>query len=189
MRESLARALSGPVSLMEDEWRERPVDRLHALASAQMERANRTAREAHLASLGVSLIALKAANRADELDRAIKRLVACIMWVRPAPTEKMALKVARQAIQETIIDFCPTCKGTGEVPDQEGLDGAQRMRVCPSCGGHGRRRYSNEERISGLQIHAGELHKVNRYLTEALTFISRAEDEAIRTAARLLERW
>jgi len=189
LKEILARSLVGPISLMEDEWRERPIDRVHALASSQIERASRTAREAHLSSLGVSMIALKAANRADELERAVERLVTCILWIRPKPTEALAEKIARQAVMETVVDFCPTCRGAGEIPDQEGLDGAQRMKVCPSCGGHGKRRYSNQERISALQIEAGELHKVNRYLTEALTFISRGEDEAIRTAARLLERW
>jgi hypothetical protein len=174
---------------MEDEWRERPVDRLHALASAQIVRADRAARASHLASLGVSLIALKAANRPDEIGRAIERLTSCMFWRKPYPSVRMAEKVSHQAIMEWVIDHCPTCSGTGEVPDQDGIDGAQRMKVCPSCGGHGKRRYSNAERIAALEIRGDELHKVNRWLSDALGYISRAEDEAIRTATRLLERW
>ena len=189
MKEALAKALSGPVSLMEDEWRERPVDRLHALASAQIVRADKAARDSHLSSLGVSMIALKVANRPDELGRAIERLTVCLGWIQPKLTEGMALKVARQAIHEYIVDFCPTCKGTGEIPDQEGIDGAQRMKPCPSCGGHGKRRYSNQERIYSMEIEPGEYHKLERQLTRAMNFISVAEDEAIRTAKRLLERW
>jgi hypothetical protein len=174
---------------MEDEWRERPVDRLHALASAQIVRADRAARASHLAGLGVSIIALKSANRADELSRAIDRLATCLLWRQPSPTEEMAKRIARQAVQECVIDFCPTCHGAGEIPDQDGIDGAQRMKVCPTCGGHGKRRYSNGERIEALQIHPGELHRCNRWIGDALGFISLAEDEAIKTANRLLERW
>ena len=133
-RESLAHALSGPVSLAEDEWRERPVDRIHALAAAQSA-YGRTARESALSALGVSLIALKSANRADEYVRSVDRLAHLLRKTKPKPNAELRIRIARQAVHEHIVDFCPTCRGTGEIPDQEGLEGAQRMKPCPECGG------------------------------------------------------
>lgn len=188
MREALAKALSGPINL-DEQAHERPVDRLHALASAQIDRANRTARAAKLASLGVSIIALKHANRPDEYNRSITRLADCLAWPKPRPSQEVRLRVARQAVQEWVIDFCPTCKGVGEVPAQEGLEGAQRMRECPECGGHGKRRYSDAERLTALELEAGDYVKMARWMADAMGFIARAEDEAVRSAKRLLERW
>lgn len=188
MREALAHSLSGPINLDERDW-ERPVDRLHALASAQIKNARRTAREAHLSSLGVSLIALKSANRADELSRAISRLADCLGWIKPRPTSAMRLRIARQAINEYVIDYCPTCQGRGEVPDQDGLEGAQRMKPCPECGGHGKRRYSDAERMSGLEVERAQYAQAERWLCEGLAFMAIAEAEAVKTARKLLERW
>lgn len=184
MRESLAHALSGPVSLQEDEWRERPVDRLHALAAAQVVG---TSRQSRLSALGVSLIALKAANRPDEWARAVDRLAECLAWTKPRPSVSLRMRASRQAIQEFTIDFCPTCKGTGEIPAHDGLEGAQRMRPCPECGGHGKRRYTDRERALALELDDHRL--MSRVMADAMGLIAAAEDEAIRTAQRLLERW
>lgn len=185
MKESLAHALSGPVSLAEDEWRERPVDRLHALAAAQSA-YGRTAREAALSALGVSLIALKAANRADEYVRAVDRLAHMLRKAKPKPNAELRIRIARQAVHEFIVDFCGTCQGRGEIPDQEGLEGAQRMKPCPECGGHGKRRYSDSER---LELIGGEAKFCGRWMADAMALISEAESEAVRTANKLLEKW
>lgn len=187
-KEQFAHCLSGPVSLAEDQWRERDVDRLHALAASQVKNADRAARQSHLASLGVSLIAVKAANRADEYARAVAKLAQMVRReARPRPSNTICLSVSRQAIQEYVVDFCPTCSGKGEVPDLEGLEGAQRMKPCPECGGHGKRRYSDSERAEAI---GAENEKRAAYLISRANYlISMAEDEAIRGARRLLERW
>lgn len=188
-KEAFAHCLTGPISLAEDQWRERDVDRLHALASSQQLRANRTARESHLSSLGVSYIALKSANRPDELARAISKLAAFLQDFKPRANSEMRQRIAMQAIMECVIDFCPTCKGTGEIPAQDGVDGAQRMKECPECSGHGKRRYSDAERMGALQAPADDLFKIQRQLDFAISVLAEAESEAVRTAKRLLERW
>lgn len=192
MKEALAHALSGPVSLAEDEWRERPVDRLHALGSAQIERANRTARDSHLSSLGVSIVALRDANRPDEYARAIDRLSMLMRDMRPRANGEQCLKISRQAVHESVISFCPMCHGAREVPAQDGLDGAQRMVPCPpvdGCGGTGMRRYSDAERMEALGVQRSDLDKINAQMDYAHRLLAQAESEAIRTAIRLLERW
>ena len=188
MREALAKSLSGPVNL-DEQAHERPVDRLHALASSQIERANRTARASKLASLGVSLIALKHANRADEYARAVERLADLLILARPKKSELFRVTISRQAIMEHCIDLCPCCKGAGEIPAQDGLDGAQRMKVCPECGGHGKSRYTDEERRVNLLLKAEEYNMGARFMAEAMGLIAEAEDQAIRSARQLLERW
>ncbi len=196
-REALAHALSGPVSLAEDQWRERDVDRLHALASAQIGKGIRTEREALLAGLGKSWIALRDSRRTDEMPEVLSGLIACLMWSRPRPTVKAADKVARWVIIERVHENCPTCKGRKEIPDTDRMagriftegDGAVPMRMCPECNGTGKHRYSNAERISGMGINAGELHKYDRLLCDAEMWLAQAESQAIRSTMRLLERW
>lgn len=197
MREALASVLAGLSSLQEDDFRERPVDRLHALASAQVSNYTRTEREAHLAALGKSWIALRDALRADELPAVVEGLIVCLMWTRPKPTVKAANRAARWTIVERVQENCPTCKGKMQIPDLEKMggrifaegDGAVPMRVCPECNGTGKHRYSNRERIEGLGIEAGELHKYSRLLSDAEMWLSQAESQAIRSTVRLLERW
>lgn len=196
-RESLAHALSGPISLQEDEYRERPVDRLHALASSQVVNFTRTEREAHLAALGKSWIALRDAMRVDELPAVRDGLIVCLMWSRPKPTVKAADKAVRWTIIERVHEACPTCKGKMQIPDTDKMggrvfaegDGAVPMRVCPECNGTGKHRYSNQERIAGLEIEAGELHKYARMLADAEMWLSQAESQAVRSTMKLLERW
>lgn len=193
-RESLAHALSGPISLQQDEYRERPVDRLHALASAQIRRANRTARESHLASLGVSFIALKAANRPDELERAVEKLAKFLECLKPKVTDDRRKLIARQSIFETVLDFCPRCRGTKEVPDRDDVDGAQRMKPCPAeeeggCGGSGKRRYSDHERLAALKAGRDEIADVQAHMARAIGILGEAEVQAIKSAKMLLARW
>lgn len=197
MRESLAHALSGPVSLAEDQWRERDVDRLHAVAAAQIAKATRTEREAHLAALGKSWIALRDAARIDERSAVLSGLIACLMWSRPRPTVKAADRAARWVILERIHEACVTCKGKAEIPDTERMsgrvftegDGAVPMRNCPECNGTGKHRYSNQERIEGMGIGAGELHKYAKLLCDAEMWLSQAESQCLRSTVLLLERW
>lgn len=192
MREALAKCLSGLVNLDENDHSERPVDRLHALASAQIQRANASARSSKLSSLGVSLLSLKYANRPDEYTRAAHRLMELLRWSKPQRGVTFRLKIARQAVQEHIIDHCPRCGGSGEVPAHDNVDGAQRMKPCPpdegGCGGHGKRRYTDRERAAAMELDRQDYHAASRLMAEALGFISLAEDEAIKTAKRLLER-
>lgn len=177
-RETFAHCLSGPVSLAEDQWRERDVDRLHALASA--------ARGSALSSLGVCLIGLKTANRPDEYSRSIEYLTFFLKHSKPRPPLLTREAVATQAIREWLIDFCPVCHGKGETEAQEGQEGAQRMKSCPECQGHGKRRYSDMERRATI---AGKRHEIERWMADALATISQAEAQAQRTAVQLLERW
>jgi hypothetical protein len=170
---------------MEDQWRDRPVDSLHALAAA-LSSFGRTARESALATLGVSLIALKSANRADEYVRSVDRLAHMLRKTKPKPNAELRIRISRQAVHEHIVDFCGTCQGRGEIPDQEGLEGAQRMKPCPECGGHGKRRYSDSERV---ELIGAPLRDVNRWMADAIALISEAESEAVRSASKLLGRW
>lgn len=194
MREALASVLSGLSSLQEDDYRERPVDRLHALAAAQQAAINKTARAAHLAGLGVSLIALKVANRSDEMERAVSRLTKHMKDCRPRPNEEMRRKIARQAIFEFVLDFCPRCRGAKEVVDAPGIDGAQRMKPCPpesdgGCGGSGKRRYSDSERMESLGAKEDDLLRIQRQMSYAMSVVGEAEYEALSGAKKMLEKW
>jgi hypothetical protein len=183
MREALAHALTGPINLDEQDW-ERPIDRLHALAAAQAVGVNRSARECALSSLGVSLLALKAANRPDEYSRTLNKLIDCLYWLKPRPSRTVAMVVARQAIMESVVDHCPTCQGRGEIFNTEGV-----VKQCVECRGSGKRRYSDAERLEALQLDGKEFDRANRQLGEALKFLAMAEAEAIRTAKKLLEKY
>lgn len=197
MKEALAHALSGIASLAEDAWRERPVDRLHALASSQISNGVRTEREAILAALGKSWMALRDARCTKEMPEVLDGLIACLMWSRPKPTAKAADKVARWIIIERVHENCPTCRGRKEIPDTDKMggreiaegSGAIPMRECPECKGTGKHIYSNRERIEGMGIGAGELHKYQKLLFDAEMWLAQAESQCIRSTKRLLERW
>ena len=185
MREALAKALSGPINLDEQESRERPVDRLHAMACAS--------RDSHLSSLGVSFIALRAANRPDEYARTVSKLEKCLAWGKRRIAQEMRYKLARQAVMESIVNACPRCSGTKEVRAEDGLDGAQRMKPCPpspeGCGGHGLRRYSDDERMASLDVDKHVYRTLERHLADAIGFLNAGEAEAVRLARRLLEKY
>ena len=145
--ESLAHALRG--NLTYDSASERDWDRLTAMALGSVTSDHRTARESLLNALGVSLIAFKHARRFDVLRRAADDLADCIGW-RVKLRREDRWRVARLAISEWQADNCPTCYGSGHVYDVFGV-----QRVCGTCGGSRKKRYSDMERAEGLEVSDG----------------------------------
>lgn len=192
-RESLAHALSGPVSLAEDQWRERDVDRLHALAYIQTPQAHdldkcEWAREmANLCELGVDLLRFKGSNVAAAHKPCLEMLVKVLGWkkFRLDLREENRTLVARQALMEFVVDFCPTCSGTGEVKAQDGIDGAQRMRPCGSCHGTGIRKYTNDERRSCFVGNTVPYERLERAINIAHGVMGAAAHEAMRNYFRV----
>lgn len=199
MKESLVSVLTGLQSLAPDDSREKPVDRLHALGCAQrttiydheLKEFIDVGRAAHLCSLGTDLIAFKYAHRAESHWPAIVGLSEALAWRNPRFPLKLRdgqrSSVARWAVQEWVINFCPSCSGKGEIPDHsiEGLEGRQPMKPCQTCAGTGLRRYDDNERREAL----GDLEHLERGLSVAHDLIGKAERLAVRTAKELLERW
>ena len=190
MRESLARALSGPINL-DEQAHERPVDRLHALAAAQRKETysgeKDAAARAYLASLGVDLIRLKLANVPRAYAPCVERLTVALMWRGKVLRldDESAPKVAAQCIQEFVVDFCPTCSGRGEVPDKErgdGRDGAVPMKQCPTCNGAGVRRYTDDERREAVE----EFRRLDKAFASAHALMSQAVREALWNARKFL---
>lgn len=186
MKEALVSVLTGLQSLGSDDVNERPLDRLHAMAAAK----NYTAgEEAVLTSLGRDLIAFKFAHRVDSRDQAIKNLADALGWAsfKLGLHGKNRKRIASWAVQEWVIDFCPSCSGKCEVPMhlEQSIEGRQPMKQCPTCRGTGKRRYSDEERKEAL----GDLNRLERGLFVAHGVIGWAEAAAVRSANHLLERW
>lgn len=166
-RESLAHALSGPVSLAEDQWRERDVDRLHALAAAQIISIARG--KSLLVPLGRELIAYLDGGCQQSGVRAKKGLADALLWRehRLRLTNESATLVATLSISEAKSGACRVCNGRIDangvfsVPDVDKIagwregDGPVPMRPCPSCYGSGRHRFSDSERAEAF----GDLHK------------------------------
>lgn len=178
MRQILAAVLAGFQSLGSDESRERPVDRLGALAYAAL--------ESELASLGVDLIAFKYGHRAASKAPAEAKLALLLAMPRNrlGLSAKQCSRVARHAVTEYLIDFCPVCRGAKEVPDRSGLEGTQPMKPCDGCGGTGVRRWSDSERSEALG--GGDF---GRALGLAHGYISKGAALAVSGAVRMLERW
>ena len=195
MKLSLAVTLGGLQGLGgTEDGRERPVDRLTALAHAigpverrstsQAERGDRAARDSFLCSLGGDLIAFKFSNRAPSKSEAeLKRAIA-LGWkcwglkLRRAQYDR----IARWALMEYALDFCPTCAAKGEIPNQQDVDGRQPMRQCPECGGNGKRHYSDQERTDAM----GEAF--DKAMSWAHSIIAMAESLAVRSVKERLER-
>lgn len=177
MKAALAAVLAGFQGLGADESRERPVDRLGAMAYAGL--------ESQLASLGVDLIAFKYGHRAASKPRAEAQLAVILGWrsTRLDLSARQCSRVAKHAIVEWMIDMCPTCSGAQEIRDQSGVEGLQRMKPCPECYQTGLRRWSDQERVEAL---GGDFNKA---LDRAHFFISKASAYAVSGAARMLERW
>lgn len=189
MKEALAVTLVGLHGLGHDSARERPVDRLTAMAAMQNQRAGEAANAAALRSLGQDVIAFKYANRPDIREDAIDKLAAQLAHVRKLELRPGKRRIiAAWALQEHVIDMCPRCQGAKEVPMHADQDnGYQPMMPCPpspeGCNATGKRRYSDAERIAATgAAHADAFTKAHEYLT-------RAEHLANETAARMLERW
>jgi hypothetical protein len=185
MKEALAAVLAGFQGLGSDESRERPVDRLAALGQIQNSYADTTAANSFLASLGVSLISFKYANRPASKQDAEDQLAIALSWKQwnLRLTGKERDKVARQALMEWAIDFCPTCHGRKEVPEQGQQEGPQRMKPCMSCTSTGKRRYSDHERVEAMG------KAFDKAMSVAHGIIGRAEDLSVRAAKDMLERW
>lgn len=177
LKEAFAAVLAGLQSLAQNDSRETPVDRLGALAYAQ--------HESELASLGVDLIALKFAHREASRGPAALNLACVLAWKRNRLdlSANECLKVARWAIGEWLNQNCIACRGAKESPAQTGVEGPQRMTLCPTCSGSGLRIWSDQERSDGL---GGQYDKP---LDIAHKYIGAAEAQAVRRGREMLERW
>lgn len=205
MREALAGVLAGYQGLGGDDTRERPVDRLGALGlgaanKRQVElmanealKGKQADREAALRVIGSCLIRFRDANCSSSRKDAEDLLALALAWPARRGAAPLNLKrrerdkVARQAIREWALDFCPVCKGVAEIPRFAEVEGSQPMSACPpdpvGCGGTGRRRYSDAERAEAMGQPYSEA------MQEAHGLISLAHSIAIRVAKEMLERW
>jgi hypothetical protein len=193
MKLALAVTLGGLQGLgSTQDQRERPVDRLTALARAigpverrkteDCARGDHAAMESFLCSLGGDLIAFKFGHRAPSKMEAEVKLSIALGW-KPW---KLKLKtwqydrIARCAILEWALDFCPTCGGAKEVRNHADVDGAQPMKHCVDCQGTGLRLYSDHERAEAM----GDAYA--KAMERAHSLIGGAESLAVRLArARL----
>lgn len=176
MTESLARALRGNLTYREhsvSDW-----DRLTAMALGSVQAPHRAARESLLNSLGVSLLGFKQAHRVDLLARASTDLRDVMGW-------KLRLKrdtrhdIASAAIKEWVIDMCNTCLGAGHVSDKLGV-----QRICATCNGSRKRRYSDEEREGQIVDLKG--YKLAKAFDHAHMLIAFSVGYAIRQAKERL---
>lgn len=190
MRESLAKALSNPVSLAEG-VNERPVDIVHAIASAQIVRIGEAPTRYNLSAIGRKVYPAMSLPKDDGgLNAAILDAAGALSAALMARGHRLGLLpstarlVAFHAIRESRDATCRTCKGridtqTGRtaIPDVERLknwhegDGPVPMKPCPSCGGSGKHRFSDDERAEAI----GEVHKnMARAFSVAHSIISAA---------------
>ena len=181
MKESLVAVLSGYQSLGHDDSRERPVDRLGALAYAQIGPDG----DSFLASLGVDLYCLKYAAREDSREPAAAKLASVLGWERNKLhlSYKQCLKISRWAIGEWVYENCIACGGTKEVPNHQDISGAQPMKPCEDCLATGLRKWTDSERVQAL----GRAH--GKPLGVAHAYIGASVAEAIRGAKKMLEHW
>jgi len=199
MRESLARVVCNPVNLEEDEWRERPVDIIHAMAKAQVRTAGK---RYNLTAIGRALYPAMTLPRGDQaLDGAIFAATEALAVALMVPGHRLDLRaptarlVAWQAIREHRDPVCRVCKGridttTGmaSIPDVDKLknwkegDGPVPMKPCPSCGGSGVHKYGDDERASAM----GEYHPtMDLAFSTAHSLISAAMIELDRVSTEL----
>ena len=194
MKRAFAAALGGLQSLRADEWRERPVDRLGALGSAQIAHWEGELDRTLLVSLGVDLVRFKLSGIASAEVVAQKKLSDILVWERwwgPAPcplSEQERKGISSWAVREWAGDKCPPrpegCGGALEVPSAEKpIDGAQPMMVCPKCRGTGVRRWTDAERIEAM----GRAYPAE--IDQAHAIIGSAERLAISHGMKMLERW
>ena len=147
----------------------------------QVENAQRAVKQAALVTLGMRTMALKYANRSDIYQDAVERLsqelLGPLKYIDEAERTEIARDLARAALQEHVIDMCPTCKSSGEIPDCDQKEGMQPMKMCPTCAGTGGRAYSEAERALSLDQDING--KVVRYgFRAAIEIIQQAEKMA-----------
>lgn len=185
MKEAIIGVLTGMQGLGWDESREKPVDRLTALAAAQWRRADAASRASFLCSLGRDLIAFKGASRPDSWAEAVAKLAEALQCRK---LKNLSFgdrqRIAAWAVQEFAVDMCPSCLGAKEVPQFDGQeDGYQPMMSCRACSGSGKRRYTDGERAAAMgQSYAEAMNEAHRIIADA-------QGLAVSTAAAMLERW
>lgn len=189
MKIAFAGVLGGLQSLAHDESREKPIDRLGALAAAQISRSKDTERTAALCTLGVDLIRFKFARIAAARLDAEDQLAVAMTWRHKADdlSSREQRKVACWAVQEWAGDLCPPrpkgCGGAKEVPDHDlEREGTQPMRSCPVCRGTGMRLWTDAERVEAMG------HSFAVAMSEAHALIAWAESLAVQRGRDQCER-
>jgi hypothetical protein len=191
MKEAFAGVLTGLQGLGSDDSRERPVDRLGALAAIQIRREEQgargaaAAREAVLCALGKELIAFKGANRASAKADAEDILCGLLETYRKGLdiARGQTIVIARQAVMEFAIDFCPSCQGATTLPIFQRVEGVQPTTDCKACSGTGKRNYSDQERAAAM----GKPY--DKAMDKAHQLLATAEALALRRGKESLERW
>lgn len=161
MREALVRVLTSPTNLDEQDHAERPIDRLHAVASAQCRAIDRARRAAVLVPLGRLLLPIVDGQSDRFHKEAEEALSLCLSWkeYRLRVHGDISRAVARQAIYEAQNARCKVCRGitdvpngTCSIPDLEKMAGKKvwtgpvPLKPCPACNGTGKRRFTDAER-------------------------------------------
>jgi hypothetical protein len=187
MKGAFVGVLGGLQGLGWDEAREKPVDRLTALAAIQNATANRSLNTAHLCSVGKDLVAFKYSHRVASRAAAEEGLVLCLVDKRNRGQLQLSdtdiQRIASWAIHEWAVDVCNSCKGAREVPAAPEIEGVQPMKPCVTCHGTGRRRYEDHERITAMG------QTFDRAMYEAHSLIAQAEALAIDLGKRMVGRW
>lgn len=175
--------------------RERPVDRLTALAASigpiekryagMAERGDYAAMESFLCALGGDLIAFKFSNRAHSKAEAELKLAIALGWKRWGLKLNASQyeRIARCAVMEWALDLCPTCRGAREIPNYQDVDGAQPMKPCSECHATGKRLYTDQERTEAM----GEAF--GKAMREAHAMIGWSEALLVRSMRERLGRW
>lgn len=162
--ESLLRVLAGPRTLKANRLGDCDLDRVQALAIAQMpahharqvESLRRASHDASMVALGRHVLALRIGNEASAYEPLLQILATeAIERLKYVEDENVrywtSRAVARQAIQEYLVDMCASCSGKGHVPvTEEARIGRQAMTVCPDCAGSRKRRYTFWERAQEM---------------------------------------
>lgn len=195
MKLALAVTLGGLQGLgTTEDGRERPVDRLHALAKAigpverrsesQCERGDYAAQDSYLCSLGTDLIAFKFGKRIPSRSMAELSLAIALGWKRWGLKLRRSDydRIAKWAIVEWTHDYCMACHGAKQVPNYQNVDGAQPMKPCEHCHSTGLRLYTDPERIEAMGA------PYARAMGWAHSLIAQAEALAVRSAKDRLER-
>lgn len=139
----------------------------------------------HLAAqvrMGKCTLAFRIGNDPKERANAIEDLFSTVKGAtmrggsqRFRFNQDWARCVAAVAMDELTIGMCITCRGAGQVRnhDQQKLEGKQPMKVCPSCSGERKRRYSEDERVKSL---------ARSYVLQQRLYTSEEEREALHHA-------
>lgn len=64
--------------------------------------------------------------------------------------------IVEQCMREYVGDMCPWCKGAKEII------AAERRVACDACGGHGVKRFTDNERAVGMKVALGHIKRMGR---------------------------